>query len=289
MIKRIFLPFSGQCEEIAAVQLAMMLATRLDAEVDALFVGDTVESTSNFHRDEFRRARQAGGTAAAYAALEKIYCDSYGGQPVTAAQSVGALLAKEETAGRWKWTDYAHAFAGGDPTVKDAAVLSDLTVCSSVITSSVRDYLINDVLFPIGRPLLFTSARRFETDQLIPVVAWKPTAQTIHAVTAAMPILRLAGRCHVVAIDEPGPEEASPSVERFAEYLASHGVTGTPVRLPAIDKTEPAQQLLDFAVREQANLIVMGAYSQSRLRQLIFGGFTRHLLKARDISVFMAH
>ncbi len=71
-------------------------------------------------------------------------------------------------------------------------------------------------------------------------------------------------------------------------YLTRHGISSQ-CKTVALEGSETGQVILDEAASFGADLIVKGAYTHSRLRQMIFGGATKHLLAASPISVLMAH
>lgn len=137
-----------------------------------------------------------------------------------------------------------------------------------------------------GRPVLVTPP-----GQATPVggkilVAWNGSPQAARAMAAAMPLLRAAETVTLVHISE-GTGEA-PTVEDAAEYLTAHGcrvqaVSQSPGHHPVGDA------LLLAAINQQADLMVMGAYSHKRIRELIFGGATLEALLDATIPVLMAH
>ncbi len=120
------------------------------------------------------------------------------------------------------------------------------------------------------------------------VIAWKDTPQAARAVAAAMPLLRRAERVHVVRW---GPAaESSVSGERLdlRGYLRCHGVEA---RWHERDD-EPAnaaELLLSQAFDLNADLLVMGCYGHSRVRELVLGGMSRTILKSMTLPVLMAH
>ena len=113
----------------------------------------------------------------------------------------------------------------------------------------------------------------------------KPAAATVHAVTAAMPLLRSASRCLVVTVDEGGRRDG-PTAADFAGYLKSVGVPAEPIELEPGERS-PQDALEELYRKESIDMLVMGAYTQSRLKQFIFGGFTKHFLTSRSCNVLM--
>lgn len=119
---------------------------------------------------------------------------------------------------------------------------------------------------PDTRPLTFPLARA--------AVAWDGGNEAAHALRAAVPLLAQAGEVHLVTVTEkPG---GFPAAKALA-YLAHHGIRAEPVELPREGSTEAT--LAGAAARLSAQILVMGAYGKSRMREYLFGGVTRHFLK----------
>lgn len=148
--------------------------------------------------------------------------------------------------------------------------------------------MVGNIVIAAGRPVLvvpkdYTGAaigRRV-------LVAWKPSAEAARAVHDALPLLQQAEAVMVMRAN-PDPEEPAhnPGFD-LATHLARHGVkvTVTPVLMP---DTSAGEAILDQARAMRADLIVMGAYGHSRLRELVFGGATRSLLQAPPVPVLMS-
>ncbi|QGX99472.1 universal stress protein [Roseovarius faecimaris] len=121
------------------------------------------------------------------------------------------------------------------------------------------------------------------------VIAWNESAEALNATRAAMPLLKAADKVHVVVIDPPthGPNRSDPG-GLLSQYLARHGVT---VQVEVLSKTLP--RISDVLSRHVADigadLVVMGAYGHSRVREAVFGGATRDLLETSTVPVLMAH
>ncbi len=121
------------------------------------------------------------------------------------------------------------------------------------------------------------------------VVGWNESMEAMRAVRAAMPLLIEAEAVHIVVIDPPrhGPDRSDPG-GLMAQYLARHGVKA---EIDVLSKTLP--RVSDVILRQVADLdadmVVMGAYGHSRLREAILGGATRNMLEQAEFPVFMAH
>jgi nucleotide-binding universal stress UspA family protein len=121
------------------------------------------------------------------------------------------------------------------------------------------------------------------------VLAWNQSEEALHAARAAMPLLIAADLVNVVVIDPPshGQERSDPG-GLLTTMLARQGVKA---EVAVIAGTEPSvAQTLQRHMRDKAaDLLVMGAYSHSRLRQAILGGTTRSLLSETKNPIFMMH
>jgi nucleotide-binding universal stress UspA family protein len=118
------------------------------------------------------------------------------------------------------------------------------------------------------------------------LVAWKPSAESARAVTAALPILQRARQVHLALWDEPGESAgASPAIET---YLRHHGVAATAHR-GGRPTRELGELLLSLAADVQADLLVMGCYGHGRAREWVLGGVTRTVLRSMTLPVLMAH
>lgn len=121
------------------------------------------------------------------------------------------------------------------------------------------------------------------------IVAWNESAEALAAVRAALPLLKAADQVRVTVIDPPrhGPDRSDPGGP-LSVYLARHGVK---VEIDVIGKSLPrvSDVLIRHATDRSADMVVMGAYGRSRLREAILGGATRDMLEASPLPVFMQH
>lgn len=152
-----------------------------------------------------------------------------------------------------------------------------------------RAALIEALLFQAGLPTLmipYSGTREFSADKA--VIAWNGTAQAARAVRAAMPLLAMSKSVLVAIIDEGAPPSNEAQGADIGAYLARHGLK-VEVRTVANAHEGAGRALLNLAVDEEANWLVMGAYGHSRIRQFLLGGVTRSVLANATIPVLMAH
>lgn len=142
-----------------------------------------------------------------------------------------------------------------------------------------------------GRPLLMIPyAGTFNTIGEHVVVAWSATRESTRAVTDALPLLQRAKKVTVIIGDArpgAGGHGASPGAD-IALYLARQGVT-VEVSLEQTAGIDVGSLLLSRIADLDADLLVMGAYGHSRMRELVLGGVTRTILRQMTVPVLMSH
>ena len=99
--------------------------------------------------------------------------------------------------------------------------------------------------------------------------------------------VQLAERVAVLTVIG-GQEVPGPSADYILRQLQHHGIAAKPVRVKLGDR-ETGEAVLDAARAEGCDLLVKGAFTRNRLRQMIFGGATSHILSAAELPVFFAH
>jgi len=115
-------------------------------------------------------------------------------------------------------------------------------------------------------------------------IAWNQSAQAAQAVAAAMPLLRLAEQVSIITCG--AEREVGPKSTQLATYLRFWGVKAERIRTRGSDD---ARALVKAHKESRSDLLVMGAYSRSRLRQRIFGGVTEFMLYQANVPVLMLH
>ncbi len=199
---------------------------------------------------------------------------------------IAARVGEAQASLSWTWLTDApsgHDFVGGYGRVFDVIVLArpgDEWQSPSMIT-------LESALFESGRPVLIAppnSPRSLGTNIL---VAWNNSTEQARTMADAMPLLRLAERITILTVE--GATVAGPSGEQMAHSLKMNGIAADTITLKPIGKRSAGETILTKADELGCDLIVNGAYTQSRLRQMIFGGTTRHILANAKLPVLMAH
>jgi nucleotide-binding universal stress UspA family protein len=141
------------------------------------------------------------------------------------------------------------------------------------------------VLLETGRPLLIPGPAAMPESIARIAIAWKPTAQAARAVALAMPFLSRATEIVIATVEESADERDE--IDRLSRYFGRHSLHSTVARMrPGPDG--PAATLLS-AIVGRADLLVMGGYGHSRVREWVFGGFTQHVLAGAPLPVLLAH
>jgi nucleotide-binding universal stress UspA family protein len=142
-------------------------------------------------------------------------------------------------------------------------------------------------LFESGRPILIappSPPRQIGTNVL---VAWNSSTEQARATALAMPLLRRAERVTVLNV-EGGAAVPGPSAEQMAQSLRRNGIVAS-LKTVVLEGRTTGETILAAAEALGCDLLVKGAYTQSRLRQMIFGGATRHILANTTLPVLMAN
>jgi nucleotide-binding universal stress UspA family protein len=293
MIKSILVPIAGVEADKSRLLAALLVARRFQAHLDVLHVqpdamqlaasaasvsydsgvlmGALLEQLEKDARDSFAAAKE---TFAAFVKSENLEIRV---RPVAASDAASAA-----------WLEGTGA--AGD-VVARAARLHDLVVVGrSRDARQATSGTLETALMDGGRPVLILPPAVTRGLGRTVVIAWKDSAEAARAVLAAQPFLAQADRVEVVAVSENGAGEDSEirqSAARLVDSLAWQGITASARVVPSGDS--PPDAML-AAVRDlDADLVVMGGYGHSRVREMIFGGFTRHILRGADVPVLMFH
>jgi nucleotide-binding universal stress UspA family protein len=141
-------------------------------------------------------------------------------------------------------------------------------------------------LFETGRPVLIAPPAPNRTFGETVVIAWNRSTETARAVLGSMPLLKKAKRIVVLELDDWGVP--GPSGSELARHLRMHDLPAEAM-MAGDPSNRPGEAILKEAAALGCDLLVKGAYTQSRLRQMFFGGATSHILGNTTIPVLMAH
>ncbi|MCW5698510.1 MAG: universal stress protein [Rhodospirillales bacterium] len=175
-----------------------------------------------------------------------------------------------------------------DDVVVARGRLADLVVVERPTpeTEAVSAMTLNAALYEGGRPVLVPTETIPETIGQRVAIAWDGSAEAARAVSASLTILERADTITVLSADADMASENTAG--DLIDYLAWHDISARRGAVAGDGKPVGAQ-LLDACETANADFLVMGAYTHSRLRELIMGGVTRYVLANATIPVLMAH
>ena len=286
-MKTILVPTESHESMRSALATALLLARRFDSYIEGFalrfrineFVAVDMagaiplETLREESVDEARRAR------ALFEAFMRERGVPRSDAPVASLSSPAASLS-------YGWFDDApegEDFVGSRGRVFDVIVMSR----SEANSVGLHDRAIESGLFDSGRPILIaaqTPPREIGANALI---AWNCSTEQARTTGFAMPLLRKAERITVLHV-EGGTAVPGPSAAQATQYLQRNGLNAVLMTV-ALDGRSTGEAILAAAQSLGCDLLVKGAYTQSRLRQMIFGGATRHILKHARLPVLMAN
>ncbi|SVB96193.1 uncharacterized protein METZ01_LOCUS249047 [marine metagenome] len=183
------------------------------------------------------------------------------------------------------WTEMV---GSGPEGIGEYARLFDLSVISRVVGDPAVDWktTAEAVLFDSGRPLLIVSNEIPAQVGSRIVVAWNASTETSRTLTAGAALLQTSQEVLVLTVK--GATVAGPEGDRLAQHLKTSGIN-VESRVVERGSRGVGEVILEEAQQFQADLIIKGAYTQSRLRQLIFGGATSDLINQASQPMLMSH
>ena len=284
-IKIIVTPLNGTEGGEASLETALYIGEHLDAHVEALHVrpdsGDAVAyfaegMTSAMIQSIMDAVDKEGVNRAAGA--KRQFDD--------ACQRVGVKVTPERSSGGFSASLMSSTGREDDLIVRRGR-LSDLIVAGrrEDDDGAARSILENS-LVETGRPVLVAPPRAATGFGRVVGVAWNASAEAARAIGAGLPFLREADEVTILVVPE-GARAGLP-VDDLIGYLACHGVSATARHVERSDQGV-GKELLSQAEAAGIDLLIMGAYTHSRLRHLIFGGATSTVLDHTTIPVLMAH
>jgi nucleotide-binding universal stress UspA family protein len=187
------------------------------------------------------------------------------------------------------WFGWFDAVSPGETLVGSHGRTFDVIVMGRPDADTAGPYnrAIESALFESGRPVLLSppvAPKQIATNIMI---HWNGSTEQARANAFAMPLLRLAGRVKVLTVlggqDVPGP-----SPDQVRKQLRYNGIAAEPVSIE-LEGRSTGEAVLAAAEAEGADLLIKGAFTRNRLRQMIFGGATSHIMQHAELPVLMAH
>jgi nucleotide-binding universal stress UspA family protein len=288
-IMKTFLALIEGSADRAVLEAAHLLAKALTGHVDAVHIDVSVAESAAFapHVDFARgpalqtslkdiETRAAGAAAGARSEFDSL-CARYG-----VAQSHNTADASRPTA------SFRQEKSAGLDALIGMARHHDLTIVGRPSAGSPWSRrLVERLLVETGRPLLIVPDGTHLSSLATVTICWKEDSASARALSAALPIIQKASNAVIVTVRE-GAGQTSEGVKYLASQLGWHGIEARAEFL--WDTGRPAiEHLRSAAAAHGANLMVMGAFSRSPTRELLFGGCTQAILEAADRPVFLLH
>ena len=288
MYQSLFIPVSSHGKQEGALAFAAAMCDAFSARGESVYLSKTLALLDAKQKKAVGDTYRSKGYEASQLLTEQLYQQQFH----ASAAKVKAWFEKtKQQLGSPKglvWHDASGLFGETAQQVADVASFADLTIASTDLSDSVYDDLVVGSLFFTGRPLALIKdyPARKELQKAHLMVAWKYSPQTLRALWFALPLLKKAKVVTLVSVVE-GDEDEQDYLDEAVSYLAAHGIKAQKIR---IDNARYPVKALEETYREKkADLLVMGAYSHSRLGELVFGGFTRSLLSEPKCNLFMVH
>ncbi len=298
MIKHILVGASGLASDADLLTAAFNLARPFSAHVDVLHVrrdpardlpiygeGFPADMLDTIIREAERNAGQAS------AAARRMF-----DQAAAAASIPVTNMAKGPDGGQDRATAGWREITGVPARALAAeARFADLTLLTRPTGTPVDLNMLEGPLFEAGRPVLLTEDDMAHLDQV--VIAWDGSPPAVRAVACAHDFITRAVKVTIMAVEDEAVGAVAAAVsgrphprpDRLVEHLAWHGVVAE-TRLVSREGHTIGETLAETASRLSAGLLVMGGYGHSRLREIVLGGATRHMLaNPTGCPVLLAH
>jgi len=291
MPRIVLLPVSGNSADQEVFAMALAVARSFDSHLVALHVRPDVR------RDIASLAASDGGmTAGIDTVLERMEADA-DARENSASDGWRAFCSRNKIEGgdtpREKGVTAEWVSELGDEAdwLAEYGRTADLIVVGRGEERWGPDYVLMEAaLMDTGKPVLIAPRAAAATTAAlngVTGIAWKDTRESAGAVRAALPFIRAASQVIIFIVPEGG-EDNDKSHLRLARMLRWHNSNITIQSLSGADKS-PVTLLLDAASKLNCGMLVMGGYGHTRLREAVFGGFTRAMLESAPLPVLMAH
>lgn len=283
-IKTILAPFTGRAEETSALEMALQLAKRNSGYVEALHVMPDLNASGGYAMPEYIPQETIGHFMEAYRIArekaEKVFREAVERNGIK-------LAASEDNAeGASAWFNADDGYI--ETAVGNRSRLADLVVASRPQDHADSVEAVYGALFKGGRPvLLVPPGTDLPALRERALIAWNGSLEAARAIAFALPMLRRYKLWVFTARDK----DSAPfpvSAEELVRFIKRHGLHAD--ILDHDTSGYEASELLEKAADTlDAGLIVMGAYSHSRLKETVLGGMTRTMLHNAKRPVLMAH
>jgi len=283
-IRLILAPLTGGKRDARTLASAFAAAEPLKAHVRALFVRPDPTEALPFFGDEVAPAMAEEIVNAAHEAAD---VSSASAQAALNAAAAVAEFEAVEQPGPGPSVSFFEMKGHFADCVARAGQLADLIVFGP-LQEDDRPGLaeaFETALLKSGAPILLGSDNEQRSFARI-AIGWNASAASAHAVRAALPYLEKAKTVQIVVVQGNGVADAD--IESVAGYLLAHGIAAEIVRAE-LQSRAAGDALLETAVNNDADLLVLGGYGHSRFREWLTGGVTRRVLSQATLPLFLVH
>ncbi len=284
-IKMILLPVGEKDRDDALLDVALAVTKRFNAHLDVLHVEPDSDSLLPYatiglskSMRESVRAAAAEQHSEATKALQQIVDK--------ACVRNGVSMAKRGEYPERISADWLVETGSQAEVVTQLGRLADLIILPRPQRVSPPPRTVDAALRETGRPVLMLPPGPVDSIGDRVAIGWNGSKEAAQAVAAARPVLRDAGAVTVLTTEKR--QKRRPNGNDLQIYLSCHGISATVSIMDTRTRTVPEALLAD-ARGLDADLLVLGGYSRHRLREVIMGGVTRHLLVESDIPIMMVH
>ena len=279
-MKTILVPTENNPAMASTLETALLLAQRTGAYIEGIplwfgvpeFV--VAELASGFSMEVYRTRRE-DETAGARTLFEAFMKE----------HDVAPAKAGAER----PWFGWFDAVSPGESLVGSHGRTFDVIVMGRPDADTAGPYhrAIESALFESGRPVLLAppvAPKQIATNIMI---HWNGSTEQARANAFAMPLLRTASRVTVLTV-VGGQDVPGPTADQVRKQLRYNGIAAEPMSIE-LDDRSTGEAVLAAAGKEGADLLIKGAFTRSRLRQMVFGGATSHIMQHAELPVLMAH
>jgi nucleotide-binding universal stress UspA family protein len=284
-MKLILVPVADRPECVFALDTAFRLAKRLGASVEGCHLRPHREDKSGSNGDRLMEALESIGLDDVPEDVASLNSRKASELFAKVAEKHAVAMARKRRLSDDTLAFWLEMVGTPDRLLGIVGPVSDLSVVSrpkKKASGPARAFLLA-ALLNSGRPVLVLPQKSVKPGKRI-CIAWNCSVASARAVSAAMPLLQLAESVHIVSCGKntsPGP-----SISHLKAYLAMWGVDASSEMTKG---QNDSKELLERYKETDSDLLVMGAYSRSHLRERILGGVTHAMLNETSVNLFALH
>jgi len=292
-IKLILVPLSGQRDsndrdeqDVAALEAAFQLGEKFEARVRVFLIEPAKTDTGNqlarwlpkYGLDEVFKMVDAENEQRRALAQQAF---------TSTMERLNAPLASDRVSHGFA-VEFMERIGDVQHSLECHGKLADLIVLAQQLSSGPTSgyKMLETALLDTGRPVLITpECCKGKLGEHI-AIGWNGSQEATRAIAMTLPLLNQAKRVTLVVIQENGRIE--PDAQLLSNYFRFHNIEASTITVDD-SAVDPGISILEEVDRMGADLLVMGAYTRKRARQLLFGGTTEFILRQTTVPVIMVH